>query len=116
MSAPADGLLQVAAVLVLREGWTWQGGSSVLPGCGQRAGDNSSSSSSSSLDLLALHSHCRAAGLAGFKLPRYVAAQHTPLPTNASGKVVKPLVRQHLAEAQRAEAGATAGAALRSRL
>ena len=36
---------------------------------------------------------CRARGLAGFKVPRLVATQSTPLPANSAGKVLKAAVR-----------------------
>lgn len=37
---------------------------------------------------------CRQRGLSSFMLPRVLLAQHSPLPTNASGKVLKQIVRE----------------------
>lgn len=89
------------------------------------------------VDGRALQQHCRAAGLAGFKLPRVfllcdaAAAAATPgrasspssggvvLPVNSTGKVVKHLLRQqvqlHMQAAVKAAAAAPGGSA-RSRL
>jgi non-ribosomal peptide synthetase component E (peptide arylation enzyme) len=36
-----------------------------------------------------LRAHCREKGLAGYKLPQLLAAQHVPLPTNSNGKILK---------------------------
>ena len=41
---------------------------------------------------------CQAEGLAGFKVPRVIHLQQTPLPCNSSGKLLKHLVRQRLLE------------------
>ena len=37
---------------------------------------------------------CRQHSLSSFMVPRVVFAQHTPLPTNASGKLLKHAVRE----------------------
>ncbi len=55
-----------------------------------------SGTSTSDLSATALQDWCRRQGLAGFKLPRLIAAQRHPLPVNASGKVVKHQVRRDL--------------------
>jgi acyl-CoA synthetase (AMP-forming)/AMP-acid ligase II len=86
------------------------------------------------VDGAMLQQHCRAAGLAGFKLPRVFmhcdAASAAPpsrgsnavvLPLNSTGKVVKHLLReqmqQHMAAASKAAAAAPRGGAQqRSRL
>lgn len=39
---------------------------------------------------------CRQSGLSGFMVPRVIVAQYEPLPTNASGKVLKRTVRERL--------------------
>ena len=46
-----------------------------------------------------LQDFCRRQGLAGFKLPRVIVAQRCVLPTNASGKVLKHLIRARLGSA-----------------
>ncbi|KAL4436917.1 hypothetical protein ABPG75_004056 [Micractinium tetrahymenae] len=97
----------VAAAVVLRPSWRWAG-----ERCQQ---------------------HCRAAGLAGFKLPRVflhcdvasaaaapAASGRVVLPVNSTGKVVKHLLRQavqqHMAAAGKGSAGGSGSAGPRSRL
>jgi len=43
-----------------------------------------------------LREFCRHQGLAGFKLPRVVAAHAGTLPTNESGKVLKNIIKTNL--------------------
>lgn len=45
------------------------------------------------LDVAALIAHCNA-NLANYKVPRYVIEAEEPLPRNASGKIVKPILRE----------------------
>ncbi|GLI69976.1 hypothetical protein VaNZ11_014628, partial [Volvox africanus] len=95
----------VAALVALREGWTFLG--PIMPnpnpnpnpnptpmapaivGAGNRAPRVTS--------LGDLQAHCRAQGMAGFRLPRFAVGQWQPLPTNSSGKVHKAVVREQLA-------------------
>jgi non-ribosomal peptide synthetase component E (peptide arylation enzyme) len=51
-----------------------------------------------------LRAFCRSQGLAGFKVPRFVRCQHSALPTNSGGKILKLRVRQHLLKLQRESA------------
>ena len=53
-------------------------------------------SSAPALTPAGLGAFCRAQGLAGFKVPRAVAAQQSPLPANSAGKVLKGAVRAEL--------------------
>ena len=46
------------------------------------------------LSAVSVKEACRQRGLSSFMLPRVVLAQHSPLPTNASGKVLKQAVRE----------------------
>lgn len=104
-------LRQVAAVVVLRPGTPWSGltlpeshGGAALPGSSvpQVEGAQPTTSARSSQATVspdALQSWCRSSGLAGFKLPRVIAAQWQPLPVNASGKLVKHVVKQTLLQA-----------------
>ncbi|GFR39868.1 hypothetical protein Agub_g368 [Astrephomene gubernaculifera] len=140
---------QVSALLVLRDGWDFDGPLLLLPphahppphpvasSCNDRSSVIGNSSNCSSTvnnadsssaqhshpqhphpqppqpqpqpqsphccrrtSLADLQSHCRAQGLAGFRLPRFAAAQRGPLPVNGSGKVQKPVVRELLAVAR----------------
>ncbi|PNH10278.1 2-succinylbenzoate--CoA ligase, chloroplastic/peroxisomal [Tetrabaena socialis] len=118
---------QVAALVVLRDGWGFAGpcleqppqpaahpaspttagtastrvpdGNGTIPETAasgaMAAGAGGSVAGTTS--LADLQAHCRAQGLAGFRLPRFAAAQWQPLPTNGSGKVQKPVVRERLA-------------------
>jgi acyl-activating enzyme 14 len=93
----------VAAVVVLAPGWGWSGpGLQALPP-GRRAaaaaaaagGPSAGGIAARAVDGAALQRHCRAQGLAGFKLPRVVAVAGQ-LPTNATGKVIKSDVKRAL--------------------
>ena len=53
-------------------------------------------SSATALTPAGLGAFCRAQGLAGFKVPRVVVAQESPLPANSAGKVLKAAVRAEL--------------------
>lgn len=94
---------QVAALVVLAPGSRWHG--LVLPpraadgGNVDLAPSHSASTSAPPLMLLTaadLQGFCRRQGLAGFKLPRVIFAQRHALPTNASGKVLKHVIRARL--------------------
>ena len=89
---PDDRLGEVVAVMVtLEEGWMWLG----------RGGhEERSASSGGPVDRRAvvseskLQAHCREAGLAGFKVPKFVVpAPGNSLPLTALGKVVKNEVK-----------------------
>jgi len=89
---PDDRLGEVVAVMVtLEEGWMWLG----------RGGhEERSASSGGPVDRRAvvseskLQAHCREAGLAGFKGPKFVVpAPGNSLPLTALGKVVKNEVK-----------------------
>ena len=43
-----------------------------------------------------VRAYCKSQGLAGFKVPRFVRWQMSPLPVNSSGKVLKQQVREVL--------------------
>ena len=69
----------VAAMVALADGWAWA---------------DRSASGGRVLSRAALQAHCRAAGLAGFKVPRHVSpAPGNALPRTALGKVIKNEVR-----------------------
>lgn len=115
---------QVAALLVLRPGFCLQpdpdpgilygsgseAGATARSGAGPSAGttpgslDMSASAQTSpgaaaggsALTPAGLGAFCRVQGLAGFKVPRAVAAQESPLPANSAGKVLKAAVRAEL--------------------
>ncbi|KAF6263257.1 hypothetical protein COO60DRAFT_1267638 [Scenedesmus sp. NREL 46B-D3] len=84
---------QVAAAVVLRQGWTWQ-----------EAGDVQQQQQQQVLSQVTLQQHCRAGGLSAYKLPR-VVVQLQGLPLNSSGKVVKAVVRQQLVQQQQQQQG-----------
>ena len=86
----------VAALVVLRPGVRWVG-----PRAGTAVDSEGDAAAAAVGDVTpaALREHCRSVvGLAGFKLPRLVAATVAgePLPANASGKVLKEQVRAML--------------------
>ena len=115
---------QVAALLVLRPGFRFHpdpdpgahhdsgpgAGATAMSGAGPAAGTMPGSldlsvsaqaspgakSSARALTPAGLGAFCRAQGLAGFKVPRAVAAQESPLPANSAGKVLKGAVRAEL--------------------
>ena len=47
-----------------------------------------------------VRAYCQGQGLAGFKIPRFLRWQTSPLPTNSSGKVLKQRVREALLRLQ----------------
>ena len=49
-----------------------------------------------SLCLADVKAHCISAGLSRYKVPQAAVGQHNPLPTNASGKVQKLVVKDIL--------------------
>ncbi|GIL81980.1 hypothetical protein Vretimale_1545 [Volvox reticuliferus] len=108
----------VAALVVLRKGWTFLGpamkntntntSSAPLTPAFAAAGNPAPRVTS----LADLQAHCRAQGMAGFRLPRFAVGQWQPLPTNSSGKVHKAVVRERLAALRSgtdAERGSTPG-------
>lgn len=103
----------VGAVVVLRAGVRWEGLTAAVaePGGEAAAAAGPRPGSEAAVTLAALQVHCRARGLAGFKLPRVAAATAggAPLPANAMGKVVKERVRRALLEAREAAGGAGVG-------
>ena len=94
---------QVAASVVLKPGWLWQG-TAVEASISTAAGRTGASEPTTSVSLQELQELCRASGLAGFKLPRYAMASDS-LPRNTSGKVLKHVVRQELQAARKIEEG-----------
>ena len=98
----------MAALLVLRDGWSFDGlGLSHPPLSSSSGAPGGRPQPATWTSLRDLQAHCRLQGLAGFQLPRFVAAQRDPLPINGSGKVYKWAVRQRL-EALRGNAAAVA--------
>lgn len=96
----------VAAAVVIKAGWAWQGPpcTVLLPGAAiaplpPRCQQSGASGGGVEVDAWELQRHCRAAGLAGFKLPRVLGAVAS-LPRNATGKVVKAAVREELGRLQ----------------
>ena len=86
------GHMQVSALLALSEGVRWQG---------TQQGEGGASVSGEDRDWSVLpasyvQQFCRKEGLSPFMVPRVVLAQHQPLPTNASGKVLKQEVRRRI--------------------
>ena len=84
--------LQVSALLSLEKGAEWSGGVSDVSASKQREG----AEGEARLSVRAVQNDCRKLGLSPFMVPRVVLAQHTPLPTNASGKVLKHVVRESM--------------------
>ncbi|KAG2495622.1 hypothetical protein HYH03_006222 [Edaphochlamys debaryana] len=96
---------QVAALVVLRPGWAFRGPCLPQdPNTTPFASTSPASDPGRETSGEELREHCRAVGLAGFRLPRFVAATHGPLPATASGKVAKARVRAALEEAARGAA------------
>lgn len=100
---------RVAALLVLRPGWSWQG-AAVQPN--QSASDSTSSVSGGAesaaaarheaeclVSYASLKQHCQGCGLSGYKVPRVVSAQSSDLPLTSSGKVMKQAVKEQLQRA-----------------
>jgi acyl-CoA synthetase (AMP-forming)/AMP-acid ligase II len=82
---------KVAALLVLQQGWRWQGRE-------QGAGG-------ASVGAAQLVQHLKVTGLSAYKAPRLMAAAAC-LPLNSSGKVVRAEAREALVRAQREQAPA----------
>lgn len=106
----AQGLLQLDAL------GSSGGGSSGMGSCaaGGEEGAPAAGSAARWVDGPALQRHCRAAGLAGFKLPRVFLGLPAgeALPANSTGKVLKHLVRARVErEMQAAQQGGGAGPA-----
>ncbi|EFJ43456.1 hypothetical protein VOLCADRAFT_41779, partial [Volvox carteri f. nagariensis] len=91
---------KVAALVVLRNEWSFQDTSttSSTMSTNRNATTTTTTTTTSGCitSLADLQAHCRAQGLAGFRLPRFAAAQRQPLPTTSSGKVAKAEVRERL--------------------
>lgn len=83
--------LQVAALLYLSSDCVWNQ---------QEEGEGSQSSlrgpACTSLGFNELRSHCMRQGLSRFKLPRIIMAQHQELPVNATGKIIKHIVKSSI--------------------
>ncbi|GIL43903.1 hypothetical protein Vafri_1490, partial [Volvox africanus] len=107
----------VAALVALREGWTFRGPTMTNPTPMAPTPMASAIVAAGNLvprvtSLGDLQAHCRAQGMAGFRLPRFAVGQWQPLPTNSSGKVHKAVVREQLAALRSgtdAEQGRTPG-------
>jgi len=84
---------QVAALLALAPGAAWAGA------WAGRGGAAAAASAGAALSPEGVRAHCAAAGLAGFKAPRFVAAARGGLPLGATGKVDRAAVRAALAGA-----------------
>jgi o-succinylbenzoate---CoA ligase len=109
---------RVAAVVALNDGYTWQG-PKVVYTLGESTGLSSScithTNTLTTINGVVLQQHCRfVAGLAGFKLPRtfFLFETDDEIPRNATGKVVKPQLKEKCIR-KMAEAAVSA---LRSRL
>jgi acyl-activating enzyme 14 len=89
---------QVAAAVVLRQGWSWQDDFDIQQQQQQQQQQQV-------LSAAGLQQHCWAAGLSPYKLPR-VVMQLQGLPLNSSGKVVKAAVREQMLQQQ--QQGSTA--------
>lgn len=88
------GWLQVSALLVLREGVRWEG---------MQQDESSSDVCGADTEQPVLRSEdvrefCIKKGLSPFMVPRVMFAKHEPLPTNASGKVLKQEVRRRMVQ------------------
>ncbi len=116
----------MAALLVLHPGWAFDGpmlsGGQPLPlkpspASGSTDTPSAHTGTASTTSLQELQAFARQQGLAGFRLPRFAAAQREGLPVNGSGKVVKAVVREALAAARAAAAeGGEGGTRFRSKL
>ncbi len=110
---------RVAAVVVLNNGYTWHG-PTIVHSIGTNNENRTFISENSTTTIVSgvlLQQHCRrGAGLAGFKLPRmfFVFDSEGEIPRNATGKVVKPQLREMCIK--KIAANAEAAAAVRSRL
>lgn len=108
----AAGLLQLSALGgSAAEGFTGSDAAGTATGAGLGGGGGSRW-----VDGPALQQHCRAAGLAGFKLPRVFLAllpaagggHGEVLPANSTGKVLKHLVRERVEREMHAAAAVAA--------
>ena len=114
---------RVAAVVVLNNRYTWHG-PTVVHNIGTNDENRtiiSNSSTNMNISGVLLQQHCRTiAGLAGFKLPRTFVLLNTEgeIPRNATGKVVKPQLRELCIKKITANSNAVAAvtAPVRSRL
>lgn len=94
---------RVAACLVLHPRVVWEGSGGVFSTrrSGESSGEVVVSSwgvGSKGMTADGVREFCAEAGLARFKLPRVVFAQWDPLPVNASGKVVKHVLKAAILE------------------
>ena len=87
---------RVAAAIILAPTWKWKGSKVQILGFSDQK-LSSAFIGNDAIDGFVLQHHCRSGGLAGFKLPRMIAVLDS-LPTNATGKVVKPQVKSLLKE------------------
>jgi acyl-CoA synthetase (AMP-forming)/AMP-acid ligase II len=94
---------QVAAAVVLREGWKWQEADNIQ----QQQQQQQQQQVLSEADL---QQHCRSAGLSAYKLPR-VIVQLQGLPLNSSGKIMKVAVREQVLQLQQQQQQELAGSA-----
>lgn len=101
----------MAALLVLRPGWSFDGAMAsgghplpypAAPSSASTDPSSAHTATASTTSLQELQAFARRQGLAGFRLPRFAAAQLEGLPVNSSGKVVKAAVREALAAARAA--------------
>jgi hypothetical protein len=84
--------LQVSALLVLEEGVGWSSDESNA----STGKERETAEGDARLSAVAVQNECRRLGLSPFMVPRVVHAQHAPLPANASGKVLKHVVRESM--------------------
>ena len=83
-------MIQVSALLSLKEGVIWNEDEGRIPAEWHRG---RSAEGGLSLSAVSVKNACRAGGLSPFMVPKVVLAQHSLLPTNASGKILKHVVR-----------------------
>lgn len=94
-------LWQVGALLVLSQTAAWSGSGLITSAGEQRKAavvneQQMESGGAEPLNEATVKAFCKRQGLPSFMVPRRVFVQHTPLPANASGKVLKHVVREHL--------------------
>jgi acyl-activating enzyme 14 len=106
---------QVAAAVVLREGWSWQEAGNSQQQHPQQQHQLQLQQQQQVMNQAVLQQHCRSAGLSAYKLPR-VVMQLQGLPLNSSGKVVKAAVREQMVQQQQQESAGSAAVVHRSRL
>jgi acyl-CoA synthetase (AMP-forming)/AMP-acid ligase II len=105
-SEDASCFEQVCALLVLEDGTSWSGHGLLPSAAQQRSHHNSPGDRACDGAAAAVHearlseervkSHCRQQGLSSFMIPHLVLAQYDVLPANASGKVLKHVVRERV--------------------